>query len=227
MINRILLACACAFVLSAPALDAQERLRYRDFQLGADVASVSKLTGTVPADVKMIHQRPAMLQDLEWRPRYFSRGASAPPDPVDRMVFSFYNDQLFRVLVDYDPRRTEGMTQADIEAAISTTYGVALKPAVRRDQPAAQYGDADLLLATWGNAESTVALFRASYPATYRIVVTSTELANLAQAAGDEAVRLDAREAPQRELEQREKAAADEHAAQEEAKRVNLPGFRP
>ena len=227
MINRALLVCALALVASAATLEAQDLLRYREFQLGADVASVAKLTGVAPSEVKLIHQRPAMLQTLEWRPRYFSRGATAQNDPVDRMVFSFYNDQLYKVRVDYDPRRTEGMTQADIEAAISTTYGLALKPAPRKNAPAVRYGDPDLLLATWGNAESTLALFRASYPVTYRIVVESTQLANLAQAAGAEAVRLDASEAPQRDLEQRQKEAADEHAAQEEAKRVNLPGFRP
>jgi hypothetical protein len=227
MVNRIMLACAFALVVLAPTLEAQDRLRYREFQLGADVASVAKLTGAAASDVKLIHERPAMLQDLEWRPRYFSRGADAQNDPVDRMMFSFYNDQLYKVRVDYDPRRTQGMTQADIEAAISTTYGLALKTVPRKNAPAVQYGDPDLLLATWGNAESTLALFRASYPVTYRIIVESTQLAKLADAAGAEAVRLDASEAPQRELEQREKEAADEHAAQEEAKRVNLPGFRP
>ena len=140
---------------------------------------------------------------------FFTRGGGQS-DPVDRMVFSFYNDQLYKVRVDYDPRRTQGMTQADIEAAISTTYGLALKPVPLKNAPEARYGDPDLLLATWGNTESTLALFRASYPVTYRIVVESTQLASLAEAAGAEAVRLDAREAPQRELEQRQKDAADE-----------------
>ncbi|MCM3878687.1 MAG: hypothetical protein ND807_01140 [Vicinamibacterales bacterium] len=46
-----------------PQLNAQGRVRYREFQLGSDV-------------VKLIHQRPAVMQDLEWRPRYSSRGVS-------------------------------------------------------------------------------------------------------------------------------------------------------
>lgn len=227
MTNRALLACALAIAASTYAPQAQDRLRYREFEIGAGVAEIAKLTGAAPSEVKLLHQRPAMLQDLEWRPRYFSQGSSTTADPVDRMVFSFYNDQLYKVLVDYDPRRTEGMTQADIVAAISTTYGPAQKPPVRVNPPAVRYGDPDMLLATWGDAESKLALFRASYPVKYRLVVESTHMANLAQVALVEAVRLDAREAPQRELEKRQKAADDEKTAQEEAKRLNLPAFRP
>ena len=29
-------------------------------------------------------------------------------DPVEQMVFSFYNNQLFRIVVDYRQERTEG-----------------------------------------------------------------------------------------------------------------------
>jgi hypothetical protein len=38
---------------------------------------------------------------------------------------------------------------------------------------------------------------------------------------------LDARDAPQLEIQRQKKEADDKNAAQEEAKRVNLPGFRP
>jgi hypothetical protein len=222
-----MLLAGLALVVSAHTLDAQDRLRYREFQLGSGVAEVVKLTGSGPSDVKLIHQRPAVLQALEWRPRYVSQGSSTQADPVNRMVFSFYNDQLYKVLVDYDPRRTEGMTQADIVAAISTTYGPAVKAPPRLNPPAVQYGDPEMLLATWGDAESRLALFRASYPVKYRLTIESTHVARLAQVALVEAVRLDAREAPQRELERRQKEADNEKAAQEEAKRLNLPGFRP
>ena len=221
-----MLLAGLALVVSAHPLDAQDRLRYREFQLGSGVAEVVKLTGSGPSDVAD-PSRPAMLQALEWRPRYVSQGSSSQADPVNRMVFSFYNDQLYKVLVDYDPRRTEGMTQADIVAAISSTYGPAVQAPPRLNPPAVQYGDPDMLLATWGDAESRLALFRASYPVKYRLTIESTHMASLAQVALVEAVRLDAREAPQRELERRQKEADNEKAAQEEAKRLNLPGFRP
>jgi hypothetical protein len=55
-------------------------------------------------------------------------------DPVQQIGFSFYNDRLFRIVVDYDRDRTEGMTDADMVEAISAVYGVpALEPP---DQPA-------------------------------------------------------------------------------------------
>src|SRR5689334_6323478 len=49
-------------------------------------------------------------------------------DPVKDVLLSFYNGQLFRIVVNYDRYRTEGMTAADMIEAISTTYGIAAKP---------------------------------------------------------------------------------------------------
>jgi hypothetical protein len=63
----------------------------------------------------MIHQRPAVLQDLEWKPSAWAPGSmSVSTDPVEKFVFSFYNDRLYRVVVDYGYDRTEGMTDADM-----------------------------------------------------------------------------------------------------------------
>jgi hypothetical protein len=228
MIVRNLLLVTFALILSAHVLEAQDLVKYREFQLGSGVASVATLTGAGPAETKMIHQRPALLQDLEWRPRYFSRGSAPQADPVDHMVFSFYNDQLYKVVVDYDARRTEGMTEADIMAAISTTYGVASIPGSKANRAAGvQYGEPDLALATWGNTEYTLTLFHVSYQNAFRLVVSSTRLTELARVAGLEAVRLDAVEAPQREIVRQRKEADDARTTEEQAKRVNLPGFRP
>ena len=48
------------------------------------------------SEAKTIHQRPAVIQDLEWRPRGF------PPfrrtDPVKDVLLSFYNGRLFRIV---------------------------------------------------------------------------------------------------------------------------------
>ena len=63
-----------------------------------------------------------MLQELEWRPQYF-RGVPQPIDAVSRITFGFYDDQLFRIVVDYDRLRTEGMTEADMVGAISAMDG--------------------------------------------------------------------------------------------------------
>jgi hypothetical protein len=42
-------------------------------------------------------------------------------------VFSFYNDQLFRLVITYDRGRTDSMTSGDVIEALSQTYGSALK----------------------------------------------------------------------------------------------------
>ena len=65
----------------------------------------------------VIRREPAVLQELEWRPQYF-RGAARQTDAVARVTFGFYNDQLFRIVVDYERLRTDGMTEADMVAAI-------------------------------------------------------------------------------------------------------------
>ena len=117
MINtRTFAIVALGLVLSTHALQGQDRSRYRDFQLGGDLSSVSALTKVAVSDAKTIHQRPAVMQELEWRPPYYSLNGStaAPNDPVRQIVFSFYNDQLSKMVVDYDRDRTAGMTDADM-----------------------------------------------------------------------------------------------------------------
>ena len=55
-------------LLTSRPLQSQDRSRYRDFRLASNLASVSTLTGMAATDVKTIHQRPAVMQELEWRP---------------------------------------------------------------------------------------------------------------------------------------------------------------
>src|SRR5437899_8030677 len=74
---------------------------YREFQLGMDLNAVKKQT----SEARTIHQRPALIQDLEWRPRGF--GSAAESDPVKDVLLSFYNGQLFRIVVNYDRYKTD------------------------------------------------------------------------------------------------------------------------
>src|SRR5690242_20608319 len=93
---------ASGIVCLTNGVDGQTLSQYRNFALGSNVASVAALASVDPAEVKTIHQRPAVLQDLEWRPSQWMAGSSASSlDPVEQIRFSFYNDQLFRVVVDY------------------------------------------------------------------------------------------------------------------------------
>ena len=218
----------CGVIVYAQAIAAQQPLQYREFQLGSTLASIAKLTGTPASGAKIIHVRPADMKDLEWRPRYYSGNAAPSTDPVDVMLFRFYEDQLFKVIVDYDRRRTEGMSAADMIEAIAATYGpVSQVPSRQLGTPTVQYAFPDTPLAVWGNADHSVTLLRVAYPASFRLVVALTRLEDLARAASVAALKLDAAEAPQRERDRQTRQAAVTAAAQEKAKTENKAGFRP
>src|ERR1700680_4428028 len=90
---------AAGLLLSTSLLQGQDRSRYRDFQLGGDLPSISALTGVAQSEVKTLHERPAVMQELQWRRRYSSSDATpAQVDPVQQIVFSFYHDQLSKMV---------------------------------------------------------------------------------------------------------------------------------
>jgi hypothetical protein len=112
---------------ATPVIDAQDLSRYREFQLGMNLLAVAKQAGVVPSEARAIHQRPALIQELEWRPQG-SLSSSPQADRVSEVLFNFYNGEPFRMVVNYDQHRTEGVTDEDIVEAISTKYGTATKP---------------------------------------------------------------------------------------------------
>jgi hypothetical protein len=149
---------------------------------------------------------------------------------VQRIVFSFYDDQLFRLVISYDRHRTDGLTDGDMIEAISQTYGVALLQSSSTNVPglptslAAEFGRP---IALWGDADYAVALYRSSFVSEFRVVVTSPRLDALAQTATAEAIRLDERDAPQREADRKQKEAEDTRTAREKARLANKATFKP
>jgi hypothetical protein len=214
--------------LSTCLLQGQDRSRYRDFQLGRDLPSISALTGMAASEAKTVHLRPAMMQELEWRRPYsVSDATSGQTDPVQMILFSFYNDQLSRMVVDYDRNRTVGMTDADMIEAISTMYGPPVS-ALRKTAVLSQLEEeSGTLLARFGDATCAVVLYRSSYASGFRLIVTSPRLDALARTAGAQALRLDEREAPQREIARQKKEAADIRASEEKSRLANKAAFRP
>ncbi len=212
-----------AGVMSAAAL-AGDLSRYRDFQLGTDLPTVAKQTGTSPSQAKTIHRRPALIQDLEWRPQPL--GSSSKAQAALDVVFSFYNGELFRIVVNYDRYETEGLTTDDLVDAISTTFGMASKPAAPAKAAQGLYGDQQEILARWQDPRYRFDLIRSSYGPSFRLVGVLRDVEVKAQAAVVEARRLDDQEAPQRDAAR----IADEEAAAkdklEKARLVNKPKFR-
>jgi hypothetical protein len=214
--------------VSALLVDAADLSRYRGFQFGMDLLAVAKQADMEPSEAKVIHQRPAVIQELEWRPpRSFTPSPQA--DSVKDVVFSFYNGELFRIVVNYDRYRTEGLTDEDMVEAISTKYGIATRPVTKivLFSSFQVYNDTEKVIARWEDSQYSFNLFRSSYQPTFGMLVFSKRLDPLAQAAIVEAIRLDEQEAPQREAERQKTQAEEDRAAQEKARLVNKADFRP
>ena len=150
-------------------------------------------------------------------------------DPVQHITFSFYNDQLFRMAIDYDRQRTEGLTDADMIGALTEVYGPASTPKSRTPSTFVSLIDitSGIPVSQWGNAEYSVVLLRPSFGAGFQVVVTSIPLDALARKADAEAVRLDQRDAPLREIARQKQDADDARASQEKARTANKATFRP
>jgi hypothetical protein len=221
---------AVGLVLLTHGIEGQGLAQYRNFELRSDLAAVSTQTGIASSEAKTIHQRPALMQDLEWRPsRWVSGSTAASTDPVDQILFSFYNNQLFRIVVDYGHDRTEGMTDADMMEAISALYGAPVKrvPGTVRIASRVEI-ESGSPVARWGDATHAVVLYRtSSYRETFRLIVTEPALSDLARKADTEAARLDAQEAPSREIARDKKERDDRSVAAEKARAANKDVFRP
>ena len=227
---RISLGCTCLFLLTlapAPAL-AEDSGKYREFTLGSTVASVLELTGSRPSELRTVHDRPSMLQELVWRPRYSAGRALPDVDPVHEMIFSFSDDQLYSITVYYDRTRTAGLTHDDLILALKGVYGVPM-PSAKRHERLARFAPSDVAmpLATWEQGDTVVSLSWSDYRAGYVLVVLSQTRESAARLATTAAIALDEREAPAREEERRKKVAEDQKAAEERARESNKGAFRP
>jgi len=215
----------------ASAAQSQDRTRYRDYRLGNDLTSVAALAKVSAAGAKTVHQRPSLIQELEWRPPYLMTGPTmTQSDPVQRIVFSFYDDQLFRLVISYDRQRTNGLTDADMVEALSATYGAVLLQTSAKNLPpltGSLVSELGAPIAQWGDVDYSVGLYRSSFVSEFRVIVTSPRLEALARTASAEAIRLDGREAPQREVDRKQKEADDTRAAQEKARLANKATFTP
>jgi hypothetical protein len=204
---------------------AEDLSKYRGFQFGADLPTVAKLIGASPAQAKVVHSRPALVQDLEWRPQ--SLGSSPKAESAQEVVFSFYNGTLFRISVKYDRYETEGLTTEDFVEAISAMYGPPAKLPAPVKPAKESYGDQEEAVARWEDPQYRFDLLRGSYGPTYTLVGNIKSLELSVQAAIVEATRLDDLEAPQREAARAAKEQDAKAATLEKARIVNKAKFRP
>jgi hypothetical protein len=212
--------------VSLPAVGAPDLSRYRDFQFGETLPAVAKQVGLPLSEAKLIHQRPAVMQELEWK-IWLSGNSSPEPDAVRSIQFSFYDGKLYRFVVNYDQHETAGLTTEDMIQAISARYGTATRPLSTEIifSSSQVYDDGEHILARWENPQYSFNLYRSLYQPTFGIVAFAKQLDAQARTATTEAIRLDAQEAPQREIQRQQKEDEKNRELLEKARQANKSNF--
>jgi hypothetical protein len=229
MFNSTLSVVIFGALFLAPLMHVQDLSGYRQFRLGSDLEFITNQTGMAISDARLIHQRPALIQELEWHPGRQLGQTSKEPDSVSEIRFSFYNGDLFQILVRYDRDKTEGLTDADVIAAISKQYGLATRP-IRKNitfSSSSVYNDKERIIACWEDTQYSFNLYRSSFQPTFGMVVFSKKLDVLARAAIASSIRLDAQEAPQREIHRKKVEDRESRVNLERVRLLNKSAFRP
>jgi hypothetical protein len=209
--------------LAIPAISAQDLSKYRDFSLGTNLIEVSKQVDAKAADARVVAQHPALIQELSWWPVQ-SFESTAPVDPVQVVLFSFCNGELYRITATYDSTATRGLTDADMTKAISEKYGAATSPAAgTRPATTETYGSAGETIAYWQDSRYSVTLSRSPLSDAFQLVMFSKQLNGQAEAAIAAASKEQRDDAPQREIARVKKEADDLEAARQ----ANLKAFQP
>lgn len=206
-------------LLSAPLIHGQDLSKYRNFSLGMSLADISQQIDKKPADATVVHERPALIQQLTWWPPP-TFGSSLPAEAVQQIRFSFYNGELYRIGVSYDSSATKGLTAEDMVQALSRNYGTATKPP---GEIAEVYGTKDKVLARWEDAQYSFNLFRSSFLNTFGLVMFTKQVNAQADTATTEALKLEQQGAPQKEADRLKKEKDD----LETTRQRNMKSFLP
>jgi hypothetical protein len=227
VVTRMVALSLAWLVMSTPlASSATDLSRYRGFEFGSSLATVARQAGISP-EPRLVHQRPELIQELMWLPSTTAT-SEADGNSVRKVLFTFYGDQLSRIVVSYDRDRTEGLTAEDLVEAVSAMYGVPTASGRGMTAQVVPSSSAhDRLVANWEDPHYSVTLFRSSYLSTFGLVLLSKRLDALTTLASAEALLQDDREAPQREVERQQKLTPENRLRQETARQANKATFKP
>src|SRR5258708_18879006 len=157
-------------LLVVPLLRAQDLSKYRHFTLGMNLTNLLEHTEQKLTDVKTIHGRPALIQELTWWPPN-APGTSVHSDGVEQILFSFYNGELYKISVTYDRSSTEGLTEADMVKSVPAKYGPATIVAPEIESAINDRYDAKQKpVASWEDAQYSSSLVRSSSNDVLRLV---------------------------------------------------------
>ncbi len=220
---RSSILCFVVLLLAAPLLRAQDLSKYRHFTLGMSLTRVLERTDQKMTDVKVIHGRPALVQELNWWPPNLP-GTSFQSDTVEQILFSFYNGELYKISVTYDQTSTEGLTAEDMVKSISAKYGPATNVVLETDSAKNdRYDVRQKHVASWEDAQYSFNLVRSSFTDHLGLIIYSKRFNAEAELALTEAVKLEEQEGPQREAERQKKQTDDLESARQKNRKI----FRP
>ena len=210
-------------LLSAPFALAQDLSKYRSFALGTSLTELTKQVGPYSHWTNLVHQHPAVIQELT----FWTLGSSPSPatvDPRSQILFSFYNGELYKMVVTYDRDSTKGLTDDDMVQAVSARYGTPTRLYPEIKLPTNDVSrSTETVIARWQDSENSVNLLRSSDQSSFLLAVFSKRLDARAKTASIESEKLEKHEAPQVEI-GRPKKEADEL---EVARQMNQKTFRP
>ena len=220
---RSSILCFVVLLLTAPLLRGQDLSKYRHFTFGMSLTRVLERTDQKLADIKVMHSRPALIQELTWWPPNLP-GTSFRSDTAEQILLSFYNAELYKISVTYDRTSTEGLTAEDMVKSISAKYGPAtsVKPEVD-SATNERYDMRQKPVATWEDSQYSFNLVRSSFSGSFELLIYSKRLNAEAEVALAEAVKLEKEEEPQREAERQKKQTGDLEATRQK----NQKSFRP
>jgi hypothetical protein len=210
-------------MLSTPLIYGQDLSKYRTFSFGMTVASVSKQADRQIAKADVIHQRPDLIEESTWYPPQ-PFGSLRPAEPVEKVLFSFYNNELYRMLVIYDNSATKGLTDDDMIRVISAKYGTATRPVADINFPTnPSFRATEKVVARWEDSQYSFNLFRSSASNTFAIVMFDKRRDAQAGISIAESLQLEKQEAPEKEAARVKK----ENDALEGERQKNIKTLRP
>jgi hypothetical protein len=210
-------------LLSAPIVRGQDFSKYRDFSLGMSLPELLSQVELRPLQTKLIQKHPAVIQELTCWPSG-SSDYSRQTDSVWQIFFSFYNGELFRILVTYDQDATHGLTAEDVVQAVSTKYGTPARPVGEISFPTNElYRSTEKIIARWEDSQYSINLVRSRFLNSFALFMFSKQLDEQAEAAIAKSIKLEGQEVPQKEIDRQKKEADDLEAARQK----NRKTFRP
>src|SRR5229473_5845949 len=222
MMRRVVISLVM-ILLSASLIHGQDLSKYRNFSFGMSLAELSKQIDSQPLHTKLIHKRPAVIQELTWWPRD-SSDSSLQADSVRQIFFSFYNGELCKILVTYDRHATQGLTAEDMIQAISAKYGTATRPDAQISFPTNElYRSTEKVIARWEDSQYSINLYRSRSLNFFALIMFSKRLNVQAEAAIGKSIKLEGQEDPQKEIDRQKKKTDDLEAARQKNRKM----FRP